>query len=129
MSLERRNDAVPDPRLDALYQIVQEQAKISERLLVTSEQQQKSIEKLNDWVNDHDTKYHRMDVEFNMLKASVNNWTVQFNEMKDQVKDLVAAIKAITSTGLKIQGGWLTLSVIGVLIMSAVTLAHAFGLV
>ena len=128
MSLERRENSTPDSRLDALYHIVNDQATVAARLLVTSEQQQKSLETIHKWIDDHDAKYHKMDVEFNMLKSSVNNWSTQFGDMKDQVRNLVSAIQDITSTGLKVQGGWITITMIATLIMAALTIAKTFGL-
>ena len=129
MTLERRNDAVPDSRLDALYDIVSQQSKTSERLLVISEQQQRSIDKLNTWVDDHEARYHKMDVEFSLIKASVNNWSSQFGDMKEQVRQLVDAIRIITASGLKIQGGWITLTIICTLAMGLVTLLKTFGVI
>lgn len=122
MSDERRKDYMPDGRLDQIQQSLHEQSLITERLVIITENQQKSIASQEKWREDHEKEFQIMSREVYSSQMRVAQWAEKLQGVESSLRDLAKQVGSLTETGLKIKGGWVTVSIAAGMVMGAVTL-------
>lgn len=120
--LERRKDYMADGKLDQIQQSLHEQSLITERLVIITENQQKSIASQEKWREDHQKEFQIMSREVHSSQIQVALWAEKLQGVESSLRDLAKQVGSFTETGLKIKGGWITVTIAAGMVMGAVTL-------
>ena len=122
MSDERRKDYMADGKLDQIQQSLHDQSLITERLVIITENQQKSIAAQEKWPEDHEKEFQIMSREVYSSQMQVAQWAEKLQGVESSLRDLAKQVGSLTETGLKIKGGWITVTLAAGMVMGAVTL-------
>ena len=122
MSDEHRKDYLPDGKLDQIQQSLHEQSLITERLVIITENQQKSIAAQEKWREGHEKEFQIMSREVYSSQMQVAQWAEKLQGVESSLRDLAKQVGSLTETGLKIKGGWITVTPAAGMVMGAVTL-------
>lgn len=122
MNDERRQDYKPDGKLDQIQQSLHEQSLITERLVIITENQQKSIASQEQWREKHENEFQQMSREVYAGQLMVNNWAEKLMGVEKSLEALAKQVTNLTEAGLKIRGGWITVTIAAGMVMGAVTL-------
>lgn len=127
--MERRQDWQHNERLDQIQDAIAKQTVVTAQLVTVAENQGKTIDKLESWAEGQNEKYHKMNMDIRETQINVNAWSTQMAEVKVEMKSISTSLQELITTGLKIKGGWMAITMIASVVMGLVAIAKAFGLI
>jgi seryl-tRNA synthetase len=124
---ERRSDYLENIKLDQIHELVTDQQVVAARLIVLTENQANIVSKLDRIVEKHEDKLHNIESDLRESKMVVSQWANSIVDLKKEMTNIVRNLNEITHVGLKIQGGWITTTMIVSISVGAIALLKSFG--
>lgn len=119
---ERRRDYLADGKLDQIQQALHEQSIITSRLVTISENQSKVLDAQERWREQHEKDFRQLAKEVYASQMQVSSWVEKLNGVEKSLAELAAQVRDLTEAGLKIRGGWITVTIAAGMVMGAITL-------
>lgn len=119
MEIERREDTGLRDRLENLTVAL-------ERLLVITENQSRSIETHQRWIDGHENAYHSLDKRVDGLSTAIGSWSSKIDSINitltKKIEEANQILKSLVDTIAQVKGGWYLLTIIGTASVSVVSL-------
>lgn len=119
---ERRSDYLADGKLEQIQKALHEQTIITSRLVTISENQSKVLEAQERWREQHEKDFQQLSKEVYASQMQVSTWVEKLNGVERSLSDLARQVRDLTEAGLKIRGGWITVTIAAGMVMGAITL-------